>query len=280
MEQVVHTSAVRVEDRSFEEHLDLLLKARENLAGNFLTIGQILGVIKRDKLYEQGGFSTFHQFLKNKQISIVPQDAERFILMSEDPHFQKHAVMGFSKMLELLKLPAPERQKILSEGAKVGGQIKPLDEMSLSELKEASREIKRRDKTRCDRCGRWVDEVKEIDGKFYGSGGAHSCFEYEMEERRAISAGRIPAAQLDMVLDSLKLDKKAIPAEAEPLQWLPESLYQLYGQILQENQSGEVSESALTQEQEVLKKLMNLCQTRLKDIQETLSALKELEAED
>ena len=38
---------------------------------------------------------------------------------------------------------------------------------------------------------------------FYGSGGPHSCYDREMEERRYVTEHPIPAGQLDTVLGTL-----------------------------------------------------------------------------
>ncbi|MEZ0367485.1 MAG: hypothetical protein ACAI44_00200, partial [Candidatus Sericytochromatia bacterium] len=184
--------------------------------------------------------------------------------------------MGLSKMLELMKMPGTQRHQLLEKGAEINGQHKDIQEMNLRELRQASQEIKREGKTRCDRCRRWVDSVKELDGHFYGAGGAHSCYDAELEERRSLSAGRIPPEQLDQVLNTLR--PAASAADAAPVHWLPESLYQLYGQLLQDQAGGEVSRASLQHEQDVLRKLLNLCQHRLQEIQEMTKALTELEA--
>jgi hypothetical protein len=198
--------------------------------------------------------------------------------ITDDPAFERQLNIGLSKMLELMKMPDTQRSQLLQQGADINGQHKDLQEMNLRELRQASQQIKREGKTRCDRCRRWVDAVKELDGHFYGSGGAHSCYETELEERRALSAGRIPAEQMDQVLASLKMSNAVPVAEqAAPLTWLPDSLYQLYGQLLQDQAGGEVTREGLLHEQETLRKLQHLCNTRLKEVQELLKTLSELE---
>jgi hypothetical protein len=262
------------------ELIATITDARQDIARNFLSIGQSLALVKAGRLHESGGFESFQMFLKDQRIAIAPQDAERFMAIAADPTFQKQAALGLSKMLELIKMPTRERQLLLTEGATLQGKHKAVEEMNLSELKRASQSLRREGKSRCDR---WVEHVKELDGRFYGSGSNHSCYEYEMEERRTISAGRIPAEQLDTVLDTLRFEsvQPKITEDAVPLQWLPESLYQLYGQTLQDraNLSGEVSRDSLQQEQAALKKLVHLCQVRLREIGDTLEVLQELDGD-
>lgn len=276
--QTIETQPLPPESGALSALVETIVEARQNIAANFLTIGQALGTVKSRKIYREAGHTSFAAFLHDPRIDIAPADAERFMSLAEDPTFNKQAALGLSKMLELIKLPPADRDRIINEGVELKGQLKTVDEMNLRELKQASQEIKRQGKSRCDRCSRWVDVVQELDGHFYGSGSGHACYEYELEERRTLSSGRIPAAQLDTVLDTLRFDSLQAPPEATPLQWLPDSLYQLYGQLLQDQASlgGEVSQDNLLHEQDVLKKLMNLCQNRMKEIQETLQMLKEL----
>lgn len=276
--QTIETQALPPDSGALSALIETIVEARQNIAANFLTIGQALATVKSRKIYREVGHTSFSAFLHDPRIDIAPADAERFMSLAEDPTFNKQAALGLSKMLELIKLPPADRDRIINEGVELKGKIKTIDEMNLRELKQASQEIKRQGKSRCDRCSRWVDVVQELDGNFYGSGNGHTCYEYELEERRTLSSGRIPAAQLDNVLDTLRFESVQAPPEATPLQWLPDSLYQLYGQLLQDQSqsSGEVSQEHLLHEQEVLKKLMHLCQNRLKEIQETLHMLKEL----
>jgi hypothetical protein len=276
--QAVETQVMPLEGGALGALVDTIVDARQNIAANFLTIGQALATVKSRKLYREEGHTSFAAFLNDSRIDIVPADAERFMSLAEDPTFSRKATLGLSKMLELIKLPPADRERILTQGAELKGQVKSIEEMNLRELKQASQEIKRQGKSRCERCSRWVDVVQELDGHFYGSGSSHTCYEYELEERRTLSAGRIPTEQLDTVLDSLRFESVQTTPDATPLQWLPDSLYQLYGQILQDpnRMNGEVSQENLLHEQEVLKKFLNLCQNRMKEIQETLQMLKEL----
>lgn len=277
--QSIETEALPLDTGAFSALFDTIVEARQNIAANFLTIGQALTTIKSRKLYREKGFTSFAAFLQDPRIDIALSDAERFMTLANDPSFIQKTALGLSKMLELLKLPPAERVRLLNEGAQFKGQTKSVEQMNLRELKQASQEIKRRGKSRCDRCGRWVEQVKEIDGRFYGAGKSHSCYEIEMEERRSLSAGRIPAEQLNHVLDTLRFERVQAAPESAPLQWLPESIYQLYGQLLQDPgyQRAEVSAEQLKQEQTTLKKLIHLCQNRLREIQETLEMLSVLE---
>lgn len=261
---------------AYEMLVRVIAESRQNIGQNFFTLGQALDYVKEHKLYQVGGFKTFFDFLRDRRVDIAAPDAERFMAMTQDPAFERQLNMGLSKMLELMKMPGTQRSQLLENGAEINGQHKDINEMNLRELRQASQEIKREGKSRCDRCRRWVDSVKELDGHSYGYGGAHTCYDDELEERRALSAGRIPAEQLDQVLSTLK------PATSAPdtpaVAWLPESLYQLYGQMIQDQASGEVSRESLQHESEVLRKLLHLCQSRLKEIQELSKALTELEA--
>lgn len=260
---------------AYEMLVRVIAESRQNIGQNFFTLGQALDYIKENKLYEVGGFSTFFEFLRDRRVDIAAADAERFMAITQDPAFERQLNMGLSKMLELMKMPGAQRSQLLEKGAEINGQHKDINEMNLRELRQASQEIKREGKSRCDRCRRWVDSVKELDGHAYGYGGSHTCYDDELEERRSLTAGRLPPEQLDQVLSSLK---PATAAEGSPVEWLPESLYQLYGQLLQDQSGGEVSRESLQREQEVLRKLLHLCQNRLKEIQELNKALSELES--
>jgi hypothetical protein len=277
--QTYPTPALSPEHDAFSALVETIATARNQIASQFLTIGQALNTIKTQKLYQQGDFTSFAAFLHDPRIDIAPADAERFMSIADDPAFHHQATLGLSKMLELLKLPAADRQKLLTEGAELRGRNKSVEEMNLRELRQASQELRREGKQRCERCNRWVDEVRELDGRCYGAGGTHTCYELELEERRALTAGRIPAPQLDHVLENLRFDSVTVTPETPPLQWLPDSLYQLYGQLLQDSaqSGGEVSAVHLQHEQATLKKLVHLCQSRLREIQETLEMLRELE---
>lgn len=273
-----------IADKSPQEAYDFLVhtiaEARLNIGQSFMTLGQALTYVKKEKLYQQGGFTSFAAFLQDRRVDIDSRDADRFMAMTRDPAFERNLNMGLSKMLELMKLPAAQREHLLQTGAEVNGQHKNIEDMNLKEMKMAAQGLKREGKSRCDRCRRWVEEVKELNGRQYGAGAGHNCYELEIEERQALSAGRIPEAQVDQVLQTLRSETSPSASSEQALQWLPESLYQLYGQLLvdQEQAGGEVSRENLEHEAEVLRKLNHLCQTRLQDIQETLKALDELEA--
>lgn len=268
---------------TLEQVIQLIQESRQNIGQNFFALGQALSFVKENRVYMAGGYDSFASFLRDKRVDIAAQDASRFMALTQDPAFERNLSMGLSKMLEVLKLPRNKRQQLLATGAEVNGQVKQIDEMNLKELKQASQELRREGKSRCDRCRRWVDSVKDLDGQFFGDGSGHACYELEMEERRALSAGGIPQAQMQNVLQTLKVETlpEDAPTEATtPLEWLPDSLYQLYGQILyeQQNDGGEVSRERLEQEREALKKFLHLCNKRMGEIQEMLQALDQLES--
>lgn len=263
---------------AYEMLVRAIAESRQNIGQNFYTLGQALAYIKDHKLYEAGGFKTFFAFLRDPRVDIAATDAERFMTVSDDPAFERELNMGLSKMLELMKLPSESRTQILTQGAEVNGKHKDIQEMNLRELRQASQQIKREGKTRCDRCRRWVDAVKELDGQSYGYGGSHTCFDDEMEERRSLSAGRISDEQLDQVLTTLKSAAPAeAPADQPALAWLPDSLYQVYGQLMQDQAGGEISREGLQRELEMLGKLMHMCQNRQKEVKQLLKTLAELE---
>ncbi len=261
----------------YDKLVDAIIQARHSIGGNFLTLGQALSVVKDQRLYEQGGFQSFAHFLNDKRIDIAPTDAQRFMAVTRDPAFERNLNMGLSKILELMKLPSAQRGELLANGATINGEHKDIQNMNLKEMKAASQELKRDGKQRCERCRRWVDVAQELEGKLYGSGGSHKCFELELEERRSLSAGRLPEDQLDQVLTTLRTED--VPSSASPLQWMPESLYNLYGQLIheQEQSGGEVTTEALSQEQETLKKLVYLCQNRLNEVTEMLKAMQAMD---
>ena len=107
----------------------------------------------------------------------------------------------------------------------------------------------------------------------------------ELEDRRKLQENAIPAEQLDNVLKDLKNtlpkrekeDNEEVVAEVEvsPLSWLPESIYQVYGQFLNEYKKNteEISVESLKKEEEMINALMNLLKNRLKDIKETANVL-------
>jgi len=264
---------------SFAFLLKTIVDARQGIGQNFFAMGQALSFIKSQRLYEQGGFDSFAAFLRDKRVDLASQDAERFMAMTQEPAFERNLNMGLSKILALLKLPAPQREQLISQGAEINGQQKDLQDMNFKEMNQAAQALKRDGKSRCDRCKRWVDLVKELNGRFFGAGGSHACYELEIEERQSLNAGRLAPAQMEEVLSSLRPEQA--PPDQTPLHWLPESLFQVYGQLLQDQATagGEVSREGLEQERQMLRKLMHLCQTRLSEVQETLKALTEMEAE-
>ena len=262
---------------NYEALVTAIVQARQNIGENFMTLGKALDTIQSQALFKNGGFRSFQGFLRSDSIQIAPQDAERFMAITRDPAFERNLNMGLSKMLELMKLPPVQREQLLTQGATINGQHKDIQTMNLKEMKQASQALKREGKERCHRCNRWVESVRELDGKQFGDGPNHACFEQEIEERQALSANRLAPEKLGEVLDIIKeaTAPQELPPETEPLQWLPESLYQMYGQLLYDQQAagGEVTAASLAREQEVLSKLLYLCKNRLAEIKEMSKAL-------
>ena len=58
--------------------------------------------------------------------------------------------------------------------------------------------------------------------------------------------------------------------------WLPESIYQVYGQFLNQykDNSEELSEESLKKEEEIIEKLLHLFKNRLKDVKESIMLIK------
>ncbi|MFN8674070.1 MAG: hypothetical protein U0457_18570 [Candidatus Sericytochromatia bacterium] len=276
----------KLETKTIEELVKEIKSFKEQSALSFYEIGTRLKLIREKKLYKEKGFDTFIDFLKTPEIDFSSVIAERFIQVTEDESLQKSLYLGSAKVTEILKLNPEHRKRLLSAPVEIKGIKKKVDELSLNEIKKISQDFKREGKLKCDRCGRWVDHLKELDGKFYGVGSKHSCYEQEVEERRLLQENAIPAEQFDNVLDSLKkyTPKKTDENEnIEPkkedisLNWLPESIYQVYGQFLNEydKNTKEISKDSLEKEEEVLGKLIHLLKNRLRDVKETLDLLEE-----
>lgn len=266
---------------NYEALVTNIINARQNIGLNFMSLGQALDTIQSQELFRNGGFRSFQAFLRSEHINIAAPDADRFMAITRDPAFERNLNMGLSKMLELIKLPQDQRQHLLNEGATVNGQHKDIQAMNLKEMRQATQAMKREGKSRCDRCSRWVNEVRELDGKQYGHGADHLCYSQEIENRQALTSNSLPPDKLGEVLQIIKdatQPSHVSAPEATPLQWLPESLYQVYGQLLyaQQQSGGEVTLDSLAQEKEMLSKLLYLCQNRLTEIKDMSKALKEL----
>jgi hypothetical protein len=262
------------------KNLDLLLEEikahKHQTANSFNEIGIRLKLIKDEELYTQKGFSTFLDFLKTPEIDLSNILAERFMLMGQDEDVKKSLYLGSAKVTEILKLDPEHRKKILNDPVDINGSRKTVDELSLNELKRVSQDFKRAGKLKCDRCGRWIDHLKELDGKFYGAGSKHSCYDREVEDRRNIEENAIPAAQLDNVLNDLKSTVPHVNGHTATINWLPESIYQVYGQFLHQYKinSEELSLEELEKEEDIVEKLMNLLKSRLKDIKDSVQLIK------
>lgn len=275
---------------NLEDLIQEIKKFKESSALSFFEIGTRLKLIKNEELFRQKGFSNFMDFLKTPEVDMSAILADRFIMLSDDEDLSKSLYLGSAKVTEILKLEPEHRKRILSNPIEINGNSKSIDELSLSELRKVSQDFKREGKLKCDRCGRWVDHLKELDGKFYGAGSKDSCYDREIEERRTIEEKLIPVAQFDNVLNDLRgtlvIQKSedndstddAVQEMVKPtINWLPESIYQIYGQFLHQYQknSEELSLEQLNEEEETINKLMNLLKSRLKDIKETTTLLKQ-----
>ena len=285
-----------IEDKKIEELVNEIKVFKEKSALSFYEIGIRLKTIKDKKLYKEKGFESFIDFLRTPEIDFSSVIADRFIQVTEDESLQKSLYLGSAKVTEILKLNPEHRKRILSTPMEVKGVKKNVENLSLNEIKKISQDFKREGKLKCDRCSRWVDHLKELDGKFYGVGSKHSCYEQEIEERRLLQENAIPTEQFDNVLDNLKKTnpKKEIilqsenpeenpetqenpPKEDTSLTWLPESIYQIYGQFLSQynENTEEISKENLKKEEETLGKLIHLLKNRWRDIKETIQLLEE-----
>ncbi|MFN8578883.1 MAG: hypothetical protein U0354_18800 [Candidatus Sericytochromatia bacterium] len=286
MSQVQESTVEVTENNLTNKNLDTLVQEiktyKERSAVSFYEIGSRLKFIKSEELYREKGFSSFIDFLRTPEIDLSTTIADRFIMLSEDEDLSKSLYLGSAKVTEILKLEPEHRKRILTNPVEINGNKKNIDDLSLSELRKVSQDFKREGKLKCDRCGRWVDHLKELDGKFYGAGSKDSCYDKELEERRTLEERAIPIAQFDNVLNDLKSTVKPIDEsqkieETPTINWLPESIYQIYGQFLHQYQknSEELSLEQLEKEEEVINKLMNLLKSRLKDIKDTSNLLKQ-----
>lgn len=270
-------------NKELSNDLDILMgeikKYKESSAVSFFEIGVRLKLIKNSELFRQKGFSSFLDFIKTPEIDLSSTLAERFMMMDEDEDLKKSLYLGSAKVTEILKLEPEHRKKLLSAPIEINGEKKSVDELSLNQLRKVSQDFKRAGKMKCDRCGRWVDHLKELDGKFYGSGSKDSCYDKELEDRRALEENAIPTAQFDNVLNDLKstivIEKSEDEKETPMINWLPESIYQVYGQFLHqyEKNSEELSLEQLEKEEEIISKLMNLLKSRLKDVKDSMNLI-------
>lgn len=291
MDQIEDSSVATLEENTniSGKNLDVLVQEiknyKEQSAVSFYEIGTRLKFIKSEELYREKGFSSFIDFLRTPEVDLSTTIAERFIMLSDDEDLSKSLYLGSAKVTEILKLEPEHRKRLLTNPVEINGDKKTVDDLSLSELRKISQDFKREGKLKCDRCGRWVDHLKELDGKFYGAGSKDSCYDRELEERRTLEERAIPIAQFDNVLNDLKKTVQPIVDDSTPekiediptINWLPESIYQIYGQFLHQYQknSEELSLDQLEKEEEVINKLMHLLKSRLKDIKDTSSLLKQ-----
>lgn len=264
-----------IETKNFDELFVEIKTLKQQTAVSFYEIGIRLKKIRNENLYREKGFSSFVEFIKTPEIDFSNIIAERFILTTEDEDLKKSLYLGSAKVMEILKLNQDQRKKLLNDPININGEQKTVEDMSLNELRKVSQDFKRTGKFKCDRCGRWVDHLKELDGKFYGAGSKHSCYDREIEDRRLLEENAIPSAQLDNVLNDLKSTVPHVNNNTSAISWLPESIFHVYGQFLNQykENSEEISPEALQEEEEIIEKLMHLLKSRLKDIKETVQLI-------
>lgn len=262
-----------LEEKQIDKILDELKDLKNNISINFIQIGIKLKKIKEEKLYLEKGFKNFFDFIKNSEIDLSPILVDRFISIAEDQNIEKIKYLDINKINELVKLEPKYREKLLSEPIEIEGREKTISDMSLNEIKKISQNFRREGKFRCDRCGRWVENVKELDGKIYGTGSKHSCYDKEIEERRYIEENSIPSAQLDNVLNQIKNTFETNNDELN--ESLSEGIYKIYGQFVYQHKinSEELTIESLEREKEILEKFINLLKNRLKDIKNTINLL-------
>ena len=247
------------EDLKLQDYISKINKAKENIASNFYEIGECLNLIKENKLYKEKGLNKFNQFINDPVMDIGERQASSLLKLTSSDEYRPLMPLGINKLSQIMKLE-PEKKKLFF--AKY--DVKTL---SLKKLRDVITDLNRSDKIRCDRCNRLVEKAKELDGKFYGCSGKHSCYDLEMEDRRALLQSQIPPSVLDNVLDTLK---KSVPQKSEAGQntvnWLPKTVYVIYNQLLKEEDTDlSVSED----EAESLLKLMRLLKNRLDHIQDS-----------
>lgn len=261
-----------LEEKKIDKILKDLNEFKNNISINFLQIGIRLKKIKEEKLYLEKGFKTFFDFIKNSEIDLSPILVDRFISITEEKNIEKIKYLDINKINEIVKLDPKYREKLLSEPIKLENKEKTISDMSLSEIKKISQSFKREGKFKCDRCGRWVEKVKELDGKIYGTGNKHSCYDKEVEERRYIEENSIPAAQLDNVLNQIK---NTFDNTNELNKSFSESIYKIYGQFIYQHKlnSEELTIESLEKEKDIIEKFINLLKNRLKDIKNTINLI-------
>jgi chaperonin cofactor prefoldin len=263
-----------INKKEIDEILDDINTLKKTISLNFIEIGIRLKKIRDNKLYLEKGFKNFFDFIKNSSIDLSPIMVERFISVAEDNNIKNFAHLDINKLNELMKIDSKYREKLLLGTIKVNGEEKKIDDLSLSQIKKISQQFKREGKFKCDRCGRWVENVKELDGKMYGTGNKHSCYDKEIEERRYIEENPIPAAQLDNVLNQIKTTINNVNQEIETAS-LSESIYKIYGQFLYQHKinSEELTIDSLEKEKEIIEKFINLLKNRLRDIKDTINLI-------
>jgi len=254
------------------DYIGKIDRAKEAIASNFYQIGKYLKSIKEDEIYKKNGIEKFQEILKDPRLDFNPRYASYLIKLTAQDEYKDLLAIGINKLLAIMEL-TPEQQKAFLEKFKYEKK-KKLKEISLQQLKQLLKEQKLKGKIRCDRCKKLVETAKEIDGKFYGAGGKHSCYDKEMEERRHLLNGQIPAPVIDNVLSVLKKARptRSTKSEAEvAINWLPDTIYRLYAQLLKESSKQNSPPVILKNEADSLSKLIKILKTRMTDVQTALT---------
>lgn len=258
---------------ALQQETNEIVQAKKDISRRFREIGQRLKRVREKELYRSAGLHSFHEYLSLPAVDLSNYQAERLIQVAESQEVQHLLPLGITKIVEVLRIPPEQRQKLLSGPVEIGGRRKTLPEMSLAELRHLARDWRHSGKTRCDRCGRWVEQVKEIDGKFYGSDGPHSCYDIEMEERRQLSARPIPAPQLDTVLNTLRSVALTASPTKEQGRSAGSSLFEtldgflhLYAQLLYQADAKQPPAEEAYAEAELLRRALRLLKVRLQDL--------------
>lgn len=253
-----------------------IVAAKQDITGHFRTIGSGLKRVRAAGLFGSAGLHSFEDYLALPAIDFTSYHAQRLIQLAEAQDLQALLPLGVNKIVELLRLPPEHRQKLLSGPVEVAGGRKSLPQMSLAELRQVARDWRHAGRTRCNRCGRWVQQVKEVDGRFYGSDGPQSCYDKEMVERRALTEHPIPAPQLDTVLDCLQsaalsgpVPGEKGPARGQPLSATLDGFLHLYAQLLHHADAKRPSAEEARAESRLLQQAIRLFKVRLQELGRT-----------
>lgn len=104
-----------------------IIAAKQNLARNYLVLGKMLSIVRREQLFAEADYNNFDQFLADPEICISYATASRLINCYEVfvEHYkldeEELKLIDFSKVAELLPIvrsktrPVEEVRKLLQE---------------------------------------------------------------------------------------------------------------------------------------------------------------------